>query len=189
MPEPASATDIPMQLSIEDYAEMPDDGRQYELINGELNVTPSPGTQHQRVAKRVFLALVNALESSGAGEVFIAPYDVELDRYTVVQPDLMFVRAENTALIGEKRLHGPPDLAVEILSPSTRRRDVLIKSPLYARFGVAEYWLVDPAIDRFECRRLVDGAYITDAVFDSPDVLERPAFPGLTIPLVEIFVR
>ena len=136
---------------------MPDDGNRYEFIGGRLYVTPAPVTRHQRISKRLQAALMRVLEDPGHGEVFHAPFLVEFpgtgDR---VQPDLLFVSDERREIIGEKQVLGAPDLVVEILSPSTAHRDRGIKLDLYARCGVRQYWIVDPAEDvvdvwRFRC--------------------------------------
>ncbi len=132
----------------EDVERMPDDGNRYEFIGGRLYMTPAPVTRHQRVSKRLQLALVRLLEETGHGEVFYAPCLVEFpstsDR---VQPDLLFVSNERQGIITEKLMLGAPDLVVEILSPSTAHRDRGIKLDLYARCGVREYWIADPVED------------------------------------------
>ena len=132
----------------EDVLQMPDDGNRYEFIGGRLYVTPVPWTRHQRIAKRLQLALVRVLEDTGHGEVFWAPFLVEFpgtgDR---VQPDILFVSNERRGIIGKNQVLGAPDLVVEILSPITAHRDRGVKLDLYARRGVREYWIVDPDED------------------------------------------
>ena len=132
----------------EDVLRMPDDGNRYEFIGGRLYVTAAPITRHQRISKRLEMALIPILEHAGRGEVFDAPCLVEFpgtgDR---VQPDILFVSNERRGIIKEKQVLGAPDLVVEILSPSTAHRDRGIKLDLYARRGVREYWIVDPVED------------------------------------------
>ena len=132
----------------EDVLRMPDDGNRYEFIGGRLYMTPAPVTRHQRISKRLEMALMPILEHAGHGELFRAPYLVEFpgtgDR---VQPDILFVSSERRGIIGEKAVLGAPELVVEILSPSTAHRDRGIKLDLYARRGVREYWIVDPVED------------------------------------------
>ena len=141
----------------EDVLRMPDDGNRYEFIGGRLYVTPAPVTRHQRISKRLLAALMRILEDAGRGEVFDAPFLVEFpgigDR---VQPDLIFVAEERREIIGEKQVTGPPDLVVEILSPSTAHRDRGIKLDLYARCGVRQYWIVDPVADVVDVWRFGD---------------------------------
>ena len=179
----------PIRLTVDDLRDLPDDGKRYELIDGELHVTPSPAPKHQRVSSKLQFLLVVALQHTDQGEVYNAPMDVVLDDATVVQPDLLFLRTEHLHFIGEKNIQGAPDLVVEILSPSTRRHDVLVKSSLYARFGVPSYWIVDPDLDRIELYRLDGTAYRLATTVQSPAVAEPEEFPGLRLPLLEIFGR
>ena len=141
----------------DDVQRMPDDGNRYEFIGGRLYVTPAPVTRHQRISKRLQAALMRILEDPGHGEVFYAPFLVEFpgtgDR---VQPDLLFVSDDRREIIGEKQVLGAPDLVVEILSPSTARRDRGIKLDLYARRGVRQYWIVDPVEDAVDVWRFRD---------------------------------
>ena len=132
----------------EDVLRMPDDGNRYEFIGGRLYMTAAPVVRHHRVAERLQSTLRRLLQAPGHGEVFYAPVLVEFpgtgDR---VQPDIFFVSNERQGIIGEKQVTGAPDLVVEILSASTAHRDRGIKLDLYARRGVREYWIVDPAED------------------------------------------
>jgi Uma2 family endonuclease len=177
------------RLSIDEYADLPDDGKRYEIIDGVLHVTPAPAPRHQRISRNLETLLIRALQDTGQGEVFDAPIDVVLDRHTVVQPDILFIRSERLGIIGEKNIEGPPDLVIEILSPSTRRTDVLLKGTTYARFGVASYWIVDPDLDRVELYRLdpSTASYTLAAMVSSPAVAAPEELPGLSIPLAEVF--
>ena len=136
------------KLTIDEYAELPNDGKRYQLLDGDLDVTPAPSPFHQTVSRRLQFILMQALEETGEGAVFNAPIDVVLDRTSVVQPDLVFIRREQFHIVGEKNIQGVPDLVVEILSPSSRRTDALLKSRLYASFAIPSYWIVDPDLDR-----------------------------------------
>lgn len=177
-----------IRLTYDDYAVLPDDGKRYEIIEGELHMTPAPTTRHQRISIRIERVLLDCLVDNGQGEVLDAPIDVLLDPENVVQPDIVFIRRENADMIGEKNIQGSPDLIIEILSPSTRRKDVLVKSALYARFRVPFYWIVDPDLDRIERFALDDqGGYRLLGTASSPEVLEPSEFPGLRLPLEEIF--
>jgi Uma2 family endonuclease len=175
------------RLTVDDYMEMPEDGKRYELIDGDLLVSPSPVPRHQRVSSRLEMILVLALQRTGQGEVFHAPLDCVLSPHDVVQPDIIFIRTDRLSLVGEKNIEGAPDLAVEILSGYSRRRDVLLKSALYSRAGVPSYWILDPAIDRMELFRLEGGVYRRVAEVNSPEVARPAEFPGLEIPLAEVF--
>lgn len=140
---PATST----KLTYEDYVLIPDDGRRHEIIDGEHYVNPSPNTKHQRVLLKLATALHNHVAPRQLGEVFVAPYDVVMSTFDVVQPDIMFINSEHAALITARNLQGTPDLVIEILSPSNRQYDEVLKLKRYDRFGVAEYWIVDPDND------------------------------------------
>jgi Uma2 family endonuclease len=133
----------PLKLTCEDYLLLPED-RRYEIIDGELFMTPSPKTMHQRLIVKLFRIIDDFVRKGELGEVFIAPYDVVLSKHDVVQPDIIFVSKERSGIITELNIQGSPDLVIEILSPSTKERDLVLKKKLYAAFGIKEYWIVDP---------------------------------------------
>ena len=147
-------------LTYSDYAALPDDGRRYELHWGELSVTPSPGTRHQRAIVALGSQLYQHVRSHGLGEVFLAPTDCILSDVTVVQPDILYVAADRLAIISERGIEGAPTLAVEVLSPSTTRIDRERKVKLYAEYGAAYYWIVDPVAHSIEAYTLVGAAYV-----------------------------
>ena len=144
------------------YAELerwPEDGRRYELYDGEVYVVPSPILLHQIVSARLHLALEEYTRSHG-GLVVYAPLDVVLTEYDVVQPDmLLFTRARRHLLRADQVARIPPDLAIEILSPSTAPNDRGRKKRLLAKHGVREYWLVDPKAPSIEIYRLTKGQF------------------------------
>lgn len=187
--EPTPAIAISTRLGLEDYRALPDDRTRYELVDGALHMSPAPRPQHQRVSRRLLFALMEQLEHRGRGEVFDAPIDVVLSPHDVVQPDLAFVAAAHADRVREDAIHGPPDLVVEVLSPGTRRLDVKVKAPLYARAGVPHLWLVDPEIDRLEAFTLGPGGYGPPVVVDAPARFEPAAFPGLALDLAAVFAR
>ncbi len=147
------------KLTYEDYVTLPNDGRRYEILDGVLAVSPSPRTLHQRVARRLLVALENWLQLHPIGEIFIAPCDVILDRTTIVVPDLVFVARARAAIVTEKAIEGTPDLIVEILSKATERHDRGAKRKLYAQYGVERYWIVDADARSLEIHALRNGAY------------------------------
>lgn len=116
-----------------------------EFMEGEIYMTPAPVPVHQFALRNLNRILDDYVSSQQIGEILFAPLDIELDPDAqIVQPDLIFIRKERLAdLVGAKRITGAPDLAVEITSPSTARTDRFVKLMLYARYGVAEYWIVD----------------------------------------------
>ena len=115
-----------------------------ELIEGEIVVTPSPSLMHQIVVHRLDVLLDRAIVESGLGLVISAPFDVYLDEQNVPQPDLMVVLWDRERVLGSARLESAPSLVIEIISPSSATKDRVTKRNLYARYGVPEYWLVDP---------------------------------------------
>lgn len=142
------------QITWQDVQQLPDDGKRYEAIEGELYVTAAPAIRHQRVSLRLELELVRLLVEPGHGEMMHAPVGVEFPATGEgVQPDIVFIAQASRGIIAEKWLMGAPDLVVEILSPSTSSRDRGIKLRLYERQGVAEYWVVDPVDDAIEVWR------------------------------------
>ena len=111
-----------LKFTYEDYALLPED-RRYEVIDGELFVTPAPTTLHQLAKRRLVRILEDFSEATGTGSILDAPYDVVLSKHDVVQPDALLVTTARKPIIGEKNIQGAPDLVVEVLSPSTETRD------------------------------------------------------------------
>jgi Uma2 family endonuclease len=182
------ASDV--KLTYDDFVHFPDDGKRHELIDGEHHVTAAPNTKHQRVVTRLTGLLWPFVQSRRLGEVFVAPFDVVFSDTDVVEPDLLFVaKAREADVLTDAHARGAPDLVVEIGSPSTRKRDETIKRRLYERYGVAEYWVVDPELDEVKVYRLVDGRYTrcAELSLERADVLTSPLFPGLELPLADIF--
>ena len=134
----------PPKLGYLEYCCFPDDGWRHEIVDGDHVMTPAPSTTHQTVSKRLQYQLYSQVELGGLGLVFNAPVDVQLTDHDIVQPDLVVVLAEHSKRITLTKLNGPPDLIVEILSPSTASTDLTLKNQLYERAGVPEYWIADP---------------------------------------------
>ncbi len=169
------------KLTWNDYLGFPEDGRRHEIIDGEHYVTASPALIHQRVSRHIHFQLYEQIERRGNGEVFAAPTAVQLSEFDIVEPDLLVVLAARDGLLKETRVAGPPDLAVEILSPSSRRLDRKIKLALYERAGVDEYWIVDPVAQAVEKYRRQGGVLVRVGVFR-----ERVAFDGLPGVVVDL---
>lgn len=184
-----------VRLTYADYALLPDDGRRHEVIDGDLLVTPAPNARHQKILFNLTLALGNFLRRAPAGaqppgEVFLAPFDVLLTEFDIVQPDLLFLSAERRHLRTDQNLQGAPDLVVEILSPGTRRVDERVKRQLYERTGVQEYWIVDPEEETVQIFREAEGAFGEREVLRRQDgaALTTSLLPGLSLALEEIFL-
>jgi Uma2 family endonuclease len=178
-----------VRYTYDDYLLFPEDGRRHQIIDGEHIVTPSPNTSHQAISRNLLAILWTFLKSNPIGKVFDAPFDVVLSNEDVVQPDLLFVSAARASIITEKNVQGPPDLAVEILSETTRKMDEIVKRKLYERFSVKEYWIVDPELESVKVYRLTERGYGRPAEIslESGDALASPLLPGLSIPLAEVF--
>ncbi len=145
--------------TFEDLCRMPDDGRRYELIGGEIVVSPAPTWLHQELAARLFELLRLFVVPRKLGRVAFAPLDVRLSIHDSVQPDIVYVSNARLALRTSNGIDGAPDLVVEILSPSTRNRDEGEKLNLYAAAGVPEYWLTDAEQRAFRALTLKHGRY------------------------------
>jgi len=182
---PAGAS--PGTMTYEDYCALPDDGLRYEVVEGFLFSEPSPRRAHQQVAGNLFLILGPHVRERALGEVFIAPFDVILDRQTVVVPDLVFVARERAGIVTERAVEDAPDLIVEILSPGTARRDRVAKLNAYARRGVCDYWLVDPEARTLEALELTESAYRLVSALGADEVFRPRLFPDLVIPLAELW--
>ena len=175
-----------LKLTYEDYASLPDDER-YELIDGELIPMPSPKEIHQAVSGALFLSVGAFVMVMGLGRTYFAPFDVILSPTNVVQPDLIFISRARAHIITEDNIRGAPDLLIEILSPSTERRDRIVKRDLYARHGVREYWLIDPYAKIATVLTLGANGYNTHAVYGEGDTLTSPTLPGFALSLSELF--
>lgn len=178
-----------LRLTYEDYRFIPDDGKRHELIDGEHVISPSPNTKHQRIAGTLLTALKNFLREHPLGEIFIAPYDVVLSDFDVVQPDLIFVATAQAAIVTEANIRGIPTLVVEILSEGNRKLDETIKRQRYEHYGIPEYWIIDPALDQVKIYRLADGRYGHASVLslEAQDLLTTPLLPALNLPLATLF--
>ena len=176
-----------IRLCYDDYVGLPADGRRYEILDGELFVTPAPSSRHQQVSINLGSLLVQHVRAHQLGRILYAPIDVIFEPTTVAQPDSVFIRAERDAIVADRGIEGPPDLVVEILSPFSARQDRITKAALYARFGVLHYWILDPDARTFELYGLAGDAYQLLAR-ESGDAKIHPAlFPGLAIDLLEVF--
>ncbi len=179
------------RLTYEDFCRIPDDGMRHEIIDGVHYVTPSPVLRHQRLMARLHLAIGTFLERHPeVGEVFLSPLDTVFSPWDVVEPDLIFVAADQLDILTEPNIQGAPALVVEILSPSTRRRDLGIKRLLFDRGGVREYWVVDPKAHELTVYRRAPGGGLvaTERLSASGDAtLTTPLLPGFALSLVKLF--
>lgn len=163
----------------------------HELIGGVHFVTPTPITRHQLLVGRLSFEIELYLRAHpGSGQLFGVPLDVVLSAHDVVEPDLILIASDQMEILTAKNVQGAPALVVEVLSPSTRRRDRGIKRELFNRGGVREYWIVDGRLNRIEVhRRDAEGTLgrveLLEASADA--VLTTPILPGLELPLMPLF--
>lgn len=183
----ADSRPISRKLTYEDYVGLPDDGLRYELLDGELAVTPSPRTRHQHVSRELLVAIATWIKARELGAVFGAPCDVILDEFTVVVPDIVYVSQSRSALITERAVEGPPDLVIEILSPGTEHRDRDAKMKLYARCGVSWYWIVDPEQRTVEVYERLGSRYAEPEIHVGGVVMRCTVPAGLDIDLTEVW--
>ena len=171
------------KLNYSFIAATPNDGKRYELVDGELFVNPAPSLMHQRVSKRLFRMLEDFFQSRSIGEVFYAPLDVILTDHDVFEPDLLVVG--DPAHTSARGVEAPPLLAVEILSPSTQHLDRKVKFLRYATLGIQHYWIVDPDAKQVECFRLADGEYLL--LLRGDESLKHPDWDGLVLDLAALW--
>lgn len=173
------------KLTYQDYLEMPDEtGYRFEILEGMLVKEQSSDVMHQRISRRLQRFLEDYFwMSDPRGEVFAAPLDVTLGEMTVVQPDLFYVSGEQSKIIKDTRIDGPPALVVEIMSPSSSRKDRLQKMQIYQKAKVQHFWLVNPAEKTLECFSLQGGLYALVVSGMDSDVVKHPGFKGLSLDL------
>ncbi|MBI2060415.1 MAG: Uma2 family endonuclease [Nitrospirae bacterium] len=176
-----------IKLTYDHYLLFPEDGNRHEIIEGEHYMSPAPETQHQRIIVKLARLMGNHLERSGQGEILVAPTDVVLSDTNVVQPDLIYVSKENARIITKANIRGVPDLIVEVLSPGSAKRDQSLKKDLYARAGVKEYWIVDPAKRAVDVFRLGKSGYSPPKRFTRRDTLRAVLVPGFSVSVGELF--
>jgi Uma2 family endonuclease len=171
----------------EEYYRLNDDQR-YEIIDGELLMAPAQDTWHQSWTLELVAILREHVGKLKLGRVFVAPVDVVLDSENTVQPDIIFVATANVGIIQRRAIFGVPDLLMEIVSPSSVRRDRYDKRQLYARFGVKEYWVGDPANRTLEILTLKGGAYELHSFAENKGLLTSLLLPDLAFDLSQILV-
>ncbi len=177
---------VDVRLTYDDYCRLPNNGRRYEIIDGELFVTPSPRRAHQKVVTQLSYHLVEFVTRQGHGEVYVAPFDVVFSLFDVVEPDILYVSRERASVVTEKNVQGAPDLMVEVLSESTAEIDRTTKLKLYARYGVQEYWLIDPEECTAEIYRREPQGFERVASLQPSDSLTTPLLPGFSVTLREL---
>jgi len=180
-----------IKFTYRDWLQLPEDGQRYEIIEGELFVTPAPAFKHGWVASGLFSMLSDFAVRQKVGRFFFAPIGVKFSTYSVAQPDIFFISRERMEVakeqIEEQAIRTVPDLIVEITSPRTAKLDRTRKKALYARFGVKEYWIADPRRETIELFTLAGREYQLYRTFGKGDTLRSPLLSKLRIPVSTIF--
>jgi len=175
------------RISFADLERAPEDGRRYELYDGEVFVVPAPLPRHQ-VVRHLIADMLRDFAGEHGGFAVGSPIDIVFSDYDVLQPDVVFFTAARAHLVDLDRvIRDPPDLCVEVISPSTQDRDRGRKMQMFARFGVPEYWIVDPRLRRVEVYRLDREAYALLADVAGEGIIESPTITGLVFSPAGLF--
>ncbi len=169
-----------------DYEQLPE-GAPYQLIQGELVMTPSATPYHQIILQRLLVHLTAFVRQLQCGEVIVSPIDVYFNEREVYQPDIIFIHKERLNIIGKKKIEGPPDLVMEILSPSTGYYDLTHKKSVYESSGVQEYWVIDPEEKFVEVFALHDGRFRESGRWKGDGTAASTLLPGFQTGLATLF--
>lgn len=186
------ASNVKHLMTVKDLEALPyDECHRYELIEGELHVSPAPGIPHQLVLNNLLIDLGNYLRQNPIGILVPGP-GAELSEYNYVIPDIVFARNERLASIVDRdQFIAAPDLMIEIVSPGSknRKRDLKLKHTLYEKYGVQEYWAVECWSRSVIVFRLSGNTLVEVMTLKEDDTLESPLFPGLSLKLSTIFAN
>lgn len=171
--------------TIEDYATLPE-GAPFELINGKLTFMASPNSTHQDISMNLSALLHFHAKKNKLGKVFAAPMDVYFDKTNVYQPDVLFITEKRKDII-HKFIQGAPDLIVEIVSPSSQKKDELEKLAAYGKFGVQEYWLIHPEKETITVFFNEDGEMKQREVLEKMGILRSVVVEGFELEVANIF--
>jgi Uma2 family endonuclease len=174
-------------FTYEDYLQLPDNGKRYEIIEGELYMSPAPTLGHQRAVRRFLNAIENFLEENPIGEVFPTPTDIILSDIDVLQPDIVFISKAKIDRLTHENIQGAPDLVIEVLSPYTEKRDRTVKLKAYTKYGVVEYLMANQEQEALEVWRRKGKKLVYHALLDKIQTFTTPLLPALEIPLKKIF--
>lgn len=177
----------PRPLTVRDYRQLPEGPPYYQLIEGDLYMAPSRERVHQDILGNLYYILRSHLEKCPLGSVHLAPSDVQLTDLNIYQPDLYYVSNPRRAILTDQGARGAPDLIVEILSPKTAKLDRGVKREIYARSGVEEMWIVDPAVKKILIYRFATTIDVPVGTFGVRQKFESPLFPGFKIDPSRVF--
>jgi len=174
------------KYTYEDYVKLPE-GAPYQLIGGELIMTPAPTPYHQIVSRKIMSLLIQYVEKNNLGEILYSPIDVYFSEEDVFQPDIIFISKERLNIIGETKIEGAPDLIIEILSPSTAYYDLGRKYEVYEKNGVKEYWIVHPERKSIEIYQNQEGQFKLIQMAKEKDTVNSSLFKDFELNLERIF--
>ncbi len=175
------------KLTYEDYETFPDDGNRYEIIDGEVFVSPPPITPHQWASAQLSRLIGNYVMQLNLGCVFYAPFAVRLGPHDVFEPDVLFISESKMSLVDRQGMNGVPDLCIEIASPSTHSRDRTVKYERYAYFGVPEYWIVNADAQTVEVFALENHSYALLGIARGDEVIVSRVLPNLALRAAALF--
>jgi len=177
-----------VRYTYQDYINLAEsEVKRYELIDGELYMVPSPTPRHQDIVLNIASIMREFVIANDLGKISVSPLDVILSNDDVLQPDIMFITKERLDIVAENNIQGAPDLVIEVLSPGTAGRDRTIKRARYARFGVREYWIVEPISRSIEVLRASREGFETVRVYADGTNLESPVLPNLRLDVTSVF--
>ena len=174
------------QATYADYLKTPEGGK-FQLIAGEILEMTSPSLYHQRIITKLSTIINNFLLNHSIGEVFVAPLDVYFSDTEVYQPDILILLNESFSKMKENKIEGAPDLVVEVLSPSTAYYDLKHKKSIYEKYGVREYWIVDPIDKTLEIFELQNGKFISTGELSKNEIAKSKLISGMEVGLDIIF--
>lgn len=177
---------VDTRLTYDDYCLLSTDGKRHEIIDGEHFVTPSPMTPHQKVVTELTYFLVAFLKAHPIGVVFVSPFDVVFSQFDVVEPDLLYISKDRSSIVTRKNVQGAPDLVVEVLSEGTAHIDRTTKLKLYSRFGVREYWVIDPEAPAAEIHRAESSGLQLALSLSADGSLTSPLLPGFSVSIRQL---
>lgn len=175
-----------VKFTYKEYCTLPE-GARYQLVEGDLVMSPAPSRRHQEIVQRILFALYAFVQSKGWGKVYASPIDVILSDEDVPQPDIVYVSNSRSSILVPEGIRGGPDLCVEVLSPGSEKLDRGAKRLLYARHDVVEYWIVDPDANRVEVYRLQEDPSTPERALSSAETLTTRLLPGFSMILSEVF--
>lgn len=175
-----------VRFTYQDYLHIPGDKR-YEIIEGDLHMVPAPLTSHQKISRNIYQILWDLVRKENLGEVLYAPVDVVLSEEDIVQPDILFISKSRLGILTEKNVRAAPDLVIEILSPSTKDWDVDVKRKIYEKYGVQEFWIVDPESRSLEVLQMTNEGLKVFQVFAGDQQVSSPLLKALKFPVSQIF--